>query len=90
MKLYILTLNCLFFIPLEVQGHTVPHWKVISSGKYEPRGLRCSSTYDICQNVLKSANLLHKRDFFDSQIMYLLRKKSEFLCPLYKKSSRAL
>ena len=45
---------------LEVQGHTVSHWKGLSSGKYEPRWLRCSSTLNICQAFLKSVNLPHK------------------------------
>ena len=30
----------LFLIPLKVQSHTVPHWKGLTSGKYEPKGLR--------------------------------------------------
>ena len=39
--------RCLYFdlsyflvllVFLEVQGHTLPHWKALSSGKYEPKG----------------------------------------------------
>ena len=41
----------------------MPHWKALSSGKYVPRQLSCGSTLNICQGVLKSANLLHKRGF---------------------------
>ena len=47
-------------ISLEEKGHTVPYWKALSHGKYEPRGLSCGGTLKICQDVLKSANLLHK------------------------------
>ena len=45
-----------------VHGHTVPHWKALSSGKYYPRWLSCGST-NICQDVPKRANLLHKWGF---------------------------
>ena len=51
----------LFLIPLEVQGHTVPHWKGLITVKYEPRGLKCGRTLNICQAFLKGTNLLHKR-----------------------------
>ena len=53
-------------ITIEEQGHRVPHWKALSSGKYEPRRLRFGSSLNICQDVLKSANLLHKQGFDDS------------------------
>ena len=57
-------------ISLEVKDHTVPHWKALSSGKYEQKWLRCGSTLTICQDALKSANkfILHKRGFVDSQM----------------------
>ena len=48
-------------ISLKVQGHTVPHWKGLISGKNEVRGLWWGSTFNICQAFLKSVNLLHKR-----------------------------
>ena len=51
------------FIPLKEKGYAVPHWKAFSSGKYEPGGLSCGSTLNICQGVLKSVNLLRKRGF---------------------------
>ena len=46
---------------------TVPHWKALRYGKDGTRGLSCGSTSNICQDVLKSANLLHKQCFVDSQ-----------------------
>ena len=42
---------------------TVNHWKALSSDKVESRLLSCGSTLNICQGVLKSANLLHKSGF---------------------------
>ena len=51
-----------FLIPLEVHGHSVPHWKALNSGKYEPRGLSCGSTLSIYQDFLKSSNLFHVVD----------------------------
>ena len=39
--------SSLILIPLKILSHTLPHWKVPSSGKYESRGLRCSRTYNI-------------------------------------------
>ena len=50
----------ILLMPLEVNGHTVPHWKDLSSGKYESKWLRCGITLTICQTLLKSANLFHK------------------------------
>ena len=53
-----------FFIPLEVQGHIVPHWKAPRYGKDELLGLSYDSTLSIFQDVLKSGNFLHKRGWF--------------------------
>ena len=53
-------------MPLEVQGHTVPHWKPLRYGKHELRELSYGSNLSISQNVLKSGSLLHKQGFFDS------------------------
>ena len=66
-KAELLTLtNVIFLIPSKLRGHTVPHLKFIIHGKYETRGLSCGSTSSICQEILKSDNLLHKRGFADS------------------------
>ena len=71
----------MFLIPLEVQGHTVPRWKALKYGKYDKRRLSCGSTLSICQDVLKSINLLHSRDLVDSQtvttvnlLLFLIQK----------------
>ena len=63
-----------FSILLEVQGHKVPHLKALRYGRYETRGLSCSSTSSICQDILKTVNSLNKRGFIDSQM-----KASSFL-----------
>ena len=62
------TLICVFMIPLELQGHTIPHFKVLRYGKYESRGLCCGSTSSICHDYMKSDNFQHKRGFVDSQM----------------------
>ena len=46
-------------MPLKVQGHIVPHLKGLISGKLEPRGLRCGSTFILYYALLKKAILLH-------------------------------
>ena len=48
---------------MEEKGNTIPHWKALSNGKYEPRVLCCGSTLNICQDVLRSGNLLHTQGF---------------------------
>ena len=60
------TLTSQSFIPLEVQGHTVPHWKALRHGKDESRGLSYDSTLSICQDVLKTGSVLQKQSFVDS------------------------
>ena len=45
----------------------MPHWKALRYGKDGSRGLSCCSTFSICQGVLKSENLLHKRGFVKTQ-----------------------
>ena len=49
-------------------GHTVSNWKTLSFSKYEARGLSSGNTLRLCQDVLKSANLLHKLGLVDSQM----------------------
>ena len=46
---------------------TTVHWRALRYGKCEPRGLSCGSTLNICQDVSKSANLIHVHGFGDSQ-----------------------
>ena len=61
-------------IPLEAQGHTVPHLKAIRYGIYERRGLSCGGTSSIYQDFLKSDNLLHKKGFVDFQLEITVHK----------------
>ena len=63
-------------MPLEVLGHTVPHWKALRYGKDGSREISCGSTSSICQDILKSDNLLHKRGFVKTQS---LRTVSTFI-----------
>ena len=58
-----------FFKPLEVWGRTVPHWKALRCGKGQTRGLSCGNTFIVGQAFLKSAYLLHKQGFVDSQMV---------------------
>ena len=62
-------------MPLEMQGHTVPHWKALRYGKYQASGL---STFSIGQDILKSANLPHKLSFLDSLIHTIVGDKCDF------------
>ena len=57
----------IFLMPVEVQGHTVPHLKSLRYGIYETRRLSCGSVSSICQDILKSVNLLHKLVFVKTQ-----------------------
>ena len=57
----------MFLIPIEILGHTLPHSKVLRYGKDDLRGLSCGSTSSICEDVLKSDNLLHKQAFVKTQ-----------------------
>ena len=62
-------------IPLEVQGHTVPHLKALRYGIYETRDFSCGSTSSICQCILKSGNLLHKWGFVKTQSLLTVNTK---------------
>ena len=50
-----------------VQDHAIPYWKDLRGGKYFQRELIFGNTINICQDIMKSANLLHKQGFDDSQ-----------------------
>ena len=52
---------------VEVQVHTVPHFKGLISG-IDDVGNWCDSTFILCYSILKTAILLHKRGFVDSQM----------------------
>ena len=40
--------------------------KGLKYGKDKSRGLSCGCTFSICQDIMKSDNLLHKQGFVDS------------------------
>ena len=50
------------------KGHKLHHWKTLSGSKNELRGTNFSRTLGIFQDILKSANLLHKQDYVGSQM----------------------
>ena len=77
--------SVVFLIPLKEKGHAVPHWKALGCGKYEPRGLSYGSTLNICQGVLKSANLLHKRGFISFPMASTVDKTNIIFtyCPIF-------
>ena len=66
LKVHFQLLSTVFLILLEVQSHTVPHWKSLSYGKDESRELSCGFTSSICLDIMKSDNFLHKQEFVDS------------------------
>jgi len=54
-------LTCHDFDTLEEQAYTVTYWKAFRYSKYNLKDLWCGSTLNICQDVLKSDNVLHKK-----------------------------
>ena len=69
-----------FLIALEVNSLTVPQRKDLRYGKYQAKGLSFN-----CQDALKSANLLHKQGFVDSQVKttVLFSAKSSRQCHVH-------
>ena len=59
--------HVIFLLPLEAHGHAIPHFKALRYGKDYLR-VSCGSTYNICQDFLKSENLLHEKGFVDSRM----------------------
>ena len=43
------------------------------------RGLSCGSAFHICQDLLKSANVLHKWGFVDSQMSSTVRAENQLV-----------
>ena len=54
---------------VEIEVHTVPHFKAPVNGKEEPRRLECGITFIIQTSWLKIDLLLHKLGHFDSQLL---------------------
>ena len=53
---------------VEVQVHTVPHFKGLIRG-IEDIGLLCESTFILCSSFLKTAILLHKQGFVKTGVV---------------------
>ena len=50
-------------MPLEVQGHAIPHFKAKINGKFKPKGPRRGSTFTLCHATFKNPVLLHTEGF---------------------------
>ena len=57
-----------FLLPVEIEVHTVPHFKGTISGKVEPEGLECDGIFIFYQVRPKLDRLLHKMGFVDSDM----------------------
>ena len=60
-------------MPLEVQGHTVPHLKALRHVKDGPKGLSWITTLMPVEGVLKNGNLLHKWSLVETQLLRTVR-----------------
>ena len=56
-------------IPLDEQGHTVPHLKALRYGKDVFIGLSCGNTFNIIQGILNIEDLLHKQGLVETQLL---------------------
>ena len=53
---------------VEIEGHTVPHFKAPIYSKLELCGLKYSGTLNIQTGLLKISHLLHKMRFVQTEI----------------------
>ena len=55
-------------MPVEVELHTVPHFKAPVNAKVELRGLECGGTFIIQTSSLKIGCLVHKLGFVATEV----------------------
>ena len=55
-------------MPVEVEVHTVPHFKATINAKVEPEGLECDGIFISYKAMSKIGHLLHKTGFVDSDL----------------------
>ena len=53
---------------VEIEGHTVPHFKALIYSKLELWGLKYGGTLSIQTDLLKISRLLHKMGFVQTEI----------------------
>ena len=70
----------IFLIPLEVQGHTVPHWKALSNSKNWTKS-QVEALVSV-RGVLKCANLLHKKGSVDFQMVTTVPSNALITMPI--------
>ena len=76
-------------MPLEVQGHTVPHFKALFSGKLDARRLECDSIFTFYYLLLKilfqyiklGLSVLFLAPLYELFDFFLLLKLFKFLNP---------
>ena len=55
-------------MPVEVEVHTVPHFKAPVNAKVELWKLQCDGTFIIQTSSLKIACLVHKQGFVETEV----------------------
>ena len=53
---------------VEIEGHTVPHFKAPVYAKMELWGLECGGTFSIQTSLLNISHLLHKMGFVPTEV----------------------
>ena len=64
---------------VEVQGHTVPHFKGLISGIENVFRFAFGVTVILCYSILKTAILLHKRGLVKIEVPTTVRSGGSFL-----------
>ena len=54
-------------MPVEVEAHTVPHFKAPINAKVELWGLECGGIFSIQTSLLDISHLLHKTGFVKTE-----------------------
>ena len=64
---------------VEIEGHTVPHFKAPVYAKMELRGHECGSTFSVQTILLNISHLLHKRGFVPIEVGTTVHKNKYHL-----------
>ena len=64
-------------MPVEVEVHTVPHFKAPVNAKVELWGLECGGTFIIQTSLLKIGCLVHKLGFVATEVAGTVVKKCQ-------------
>ena len=68
-------------MPVDVEAHTVPHFKAPVNAKVELWGLECDGTFTVQTSLLKIGCLVHKLGFVATEVAGTVAKskgKHEF------------